>query len=104
VGDLIADFFTFILQLVITLIQLITYPINALISAGFPDIADNITGMADTLAEMLEFFPYVMTFFPVPVRALIAFIITAEIALLIVFQSSFHVTKIWKIIQRIKFW
>jgi len=97
--------FNFLLSLVVTIVQVVTYPINTLITASFPDLASQMSAMASTLHDMLAFLPWAFhSLFPPAVHTLLIFILVAELALIYVFQSSFYVAKIWKIVQRIKFW
>lgn len=104
IPGLISGFFTFFMTVLVTVIQVITWPLNQLIVSAFPDFAAQITSVSTTLSSMLGFFPYVLSFLPPGILTLLIFMIGTEIALMYVFQSSFLVAKVWKILQKIKFW
>lgn len=104
IPGLISAFFNFIMTILITVIQVITWPINQLITAAFPDFATSITNTVDSLGDMLTFIPYILSFLPPGILTLLIFMVGTEIALMYVFQSSFLVAKVWKIVQTIKFW
>ena len=89
---------------IVTVIQVVAYPLNQLLIDGFPSIATQLTNTADFLTQHLQALPYVLTFFPPGVVALLMFMLGVELLLMNVWQSSFFITKIWTIVQKIKFW
>lgn len=101
---LLLALFNFVMTALITAVQLICWPLNTLITSAFPDISAKITAVVSNLASVLNFFPYVLSWLPPGTTALLLFILGVEVALLAVFQSSFAVAKVWRIVQRIKFW
>jgi len=105
VGGAVVDAaWLFTLNLVVTIIQIICYPINQLVITAFPSIATYLTDMSTQLLSMLEFLPWLLTYFPWPARVLVVFIMSTELVLIVLFQSTYYVSKAWKIFQRIKFW
>jgi len=96
--------FNFLMTMLVTVIQVITWPLNELITVAFPDFATSITETADSLGDMLTFIPYILSFLPPGILTLLIFMLGTEIALMYVFQSSFLVAKVWSILQRVKFW
>jgi len=104
IPGLISGIFNFIMTMLITVIQVITWPLNQLITAAFPDFATQITNVSTNLGDMLGFIPYLLSFLPPGILTLLIFMLGTEIALMYVFQSSFLVAKVWRIVQTIKFW
>jgi len=102
--DFLSPILNFLLTLLVTVIQVIAYPINQLILTTLPDLATYLTEIHDTLANALAAFPYILSFLPPGVLALIIFMLGVELVMMYVFQSSYYVSKIWGILQRIKFW
>jgi hypothetical protein len=101
---LIQAFFNFFMTVLVTVIQVITWPLNQLITAAFPSIATQITSVSTNLGSLLAFIPYILSFLPPGILALLLFMLGVEITLTYVFQSTFLVGKVWKIFQKIKFW
>lgn len=96
--------FTFFMTVLVTVIQVITWPLNQIITATFPDLATQITNVSTNLGSMLSYIPYILSFLPPGILALLLFIMGVELVLMSVFQSSYLVAKVWKILQKIKFW
>lgn len=101
---LLTGLFNFVMTLVITVIQVVTWPLNQLITANFPDLSQKITDVADLMGQLIGYIPYLLTWFPPGIPVLLLFMVGVEITLLYIFQSSYTVAKVWKIVQHIKFW
>lgn len=108
ISSIVSAFFSYcfhwLLVLLVSAVQLITYPVNVLMTNAFPTISDQITNVVVYLNQQLTFLPYALTFLPYGVSALLVFILGVEITFLYIFRSSFFVTKLWTIVRNIKFW
>lgn len=102
--DFLSPVLAFLMTLLVSAIQVICYPINQLVITALPDLSTKLTQTHDNLANALSAFPYLLSFLPPGVLALILFMLGVEVVMMYVFQSSFYVSKLWKIIQQIKFW
>jgi len=100
----ISAMFNFFMTVLVTVIQVITWPLNQLITSAWPSLASQITSVSTSLGDMLSFIPYVLSFLPPGILTLLIFMLGVEVTLMYVFQSSYLVAKVWKILQKIKFW
>lgn len=104
IPSFISAMFNFFMTVLVTVIQVITWPLNQIITTAFPDLAAKITATSTSLGDMLSFIPYILSFLPPGILTLLIFMLGVEVTLMYVFQSSFLVAKVWKILQKIKFW
>lgn len=96
--------FDIIIGLLATVIQLIVWPINAVITATMPDISSQITQVGTTLGNIFTSMGWAVGLIPAPVLAVLVFVVTCEIAKHTVFMSTHMVLKVWNVLQKIKFW
>lgn len=95
---------TWFLTVLVTAVQIFCWPINELVNTAFPSVGDYITNAVTYLSSYLAFFPWLLSFLPAGTGGLLLFILGVELVLLYVFQSSYYVAKLWKIVQTVKFW
>lgn len=96
--------FNIILKMVATLVQIICLPINTLIDSLLPDLSAKIQSITTTFSTLFQPISWLGTALPTIVTETLAFIMTIEIAKITIFRSSFILGRVWKIIQKIKFW
>ena len=108
IGALVTAFisacYTFFLSLLITIVQVVTWPVNALIYLAFPSFATQVAQVTDYLSNLLGYFPYALSFLPPGILTLLLFILGTEIVLMYMFQSTYYVAKLWRIVGKVKFW
>lgn len=104
VQDIIIGFFNFILSLIMTLVQIVCFPLNLLFSNIFPNFDEYIAMIYTGLDEAFNGLSWALSLIPPSIRGVLLFICTIELSLLVVMKSAHLTTKTWKLLQKIKFW
>lgn len=104
IGKLITTFFNFLLTIIMTIIQLICAPLNALFNNIFPDFSDKIASIGDALNIAYTNISWAISIIPPMVRETLLFIFTIELSILVIMRSTHATAKVWKILQKLKFW
>ena len=104
VAKLLNGFFGLLLKLVMTLVQIICLPINALFENVFPDFSEKLTLIDNGLTTAYSGLSFAINIIPPMVREVLAFIITIELGMLVVMRSTHMTSKVWSILQKLKFW
>lgn len=104
IAKLITKLFSFILTLVMTLVQIICLPLNALFSSVFPDFSTKVSDISNALTIAFSKVSWAISIVPPAVRSTLLFIFTIELALLAITKSTHATAKVWKILQKLKFW
>lgn len=104
IGALLSGLFNLILNLVATVLQVILLPVNALFNNVFPDLSTNITQVVNGFSEALSKIGWVLSIIPQPVKTALLLIFTIEVSILLIMKSTKLTSKLWKLLQKIKFW
>ncbi len=104
IGKLITALFNFILEIVMTIVQLICLPLNALFEGVFPDFADKVSSIQDALEIAFSGLSWAISIIPPMVRETLLFIFTIELSMLVIMRSTHLTAKVWSILQKLKFW
>ncbi len=104
IGKLISAFFNFLLSIIMTIVQLICAPLNALFSTIFPDFSSWLTNINNALKIAFSSLSWAISIIPPLVREVLLLIFTIELSLLVVMKSTHLTAKAWKILQKLKFW
>ena len=96
--------FNIIIGLLATVIQVVVWPVNAVITAVMPDVADKILEVGATLGNIFDSMGWAIGLIPPPVLAVLVFVVTCEIAKHTVFMSTHTLVKVWTVLHKIKFW
>lgn len=104
IGKLISSFFNFLLTIIMSIVQLICLPLNALFNGVFPDFSDKLTMIDSAFTNAFSNLSWAVTLIPPMVREVMLLIFTIELAMLVVMRSSHMTSKVWKILQKLKFW
>lgn len=104
IGKLITSFFNFLLTIIMTIVQLICLPLNALFNNVFPDFASKISGIQSALNSAFSTLSWAISIIPPGVRETLIFIFTIEASMLLIMRSTHLTAKVWKILQKLKFW
>lgn len=104
IGKLISMFFNFLLSIIMTLVQLLCLPLNALFNNVFPDFSSWITTIQQGLTTAFTGLSWSVSLIPPMVRSALLFIFSIELVMLAIMKSTHLTSKVWKILQKIKFW
>lgn len=96
--------FKLIINLLATVIQLICWPVNTLITNLLPDLSSKITQVTDTLNNVFNSITWALGLIPPVVTETILFILTIEIIKHTIYISTHTLVKVWNVLQKIKFW
>lgn len=96
--------FTIILNMVASVIQLICWPVNQLITAALPDLSIKITEVTATLSTLFDSINWALGLLPSVVVETLLFILSVEIAKHTIYISTHTLIKVWNVFQKIKFW
>lgn len=104
IAKLITALFSFILEIVMTLVQIICLPLNLLFENVFPDFSTQLTTINSALTTAYTGLSWAISIIPPTVRTVLLFIFTVELSILVIMRSTALTSKVWKILQKIKFW
>lgn len=96
--------FNIIIGLLSTLVQVICFPINAVISGAMPNLSDNITFVATHIPDYFSSIGYALSWLPTIFVNILIFIVSIEIAKYSIYFGTHGVLKVWNLFQKIKFW
>lgn len=92
------------LTLISTVVQVVSYPINLLISELFPSVSTWIVSVNNVLDTVFNAITWGLGLIPTPIIAVLIFIIAVEIGKHTVFLSTHLLLRIWNVFQKVKFW
>lgn len=93
-----------LVNLIATVIQLICWPINTIISNALPSFSDKILTITNTFNNVFESLSWAIGLIPPAVVECLLFILLVEVAKHTIFISTHILVKVWNIFQKIKFW
>ena len=96
--------FKIIIDLLATLIQIVVWPINIVISNTLPDLSDKILSVTNTLNSVFDAITWGLGILPNILVETLLFILLVEIAKHTIYVSTHTLIKVWNILQKIKFW
>lgn len=94
----------FLLNLVASIIQIVLIPINAIISATLPDLTSQISQVTNGISELFTGIGWALGLLPPGILPVLLFIITIEICKHTIWANAHAITKVWLVLQKIKFW
>lgn len=104
IGKLITAFFNFLLTIIMSVVQLICLPLNALFNGIFPDFSSYVNKIYSALNVAFSGLSWAVSLIPPGVRETILFIFTIELSILVIMRSSHMTAKVWNLLQKLKFW
>lgn len=104
IGKLITALFNFILKIVMSIVQLICLPLNAIFSNVFPSFDDYIKIINNGLNSAFSGLSWAISIIPPMVRQVLLFIFTIELSIVLIMRSTKLTAKVWNILQKLKFW
>ena len=93
-----------LLSLLMTIVNIVLTPINALIGTLFPNLSNYISGVMNLLAKLLNGIAYVSNFMPPLFKGLVIITLTTLIYYYMIYWSYTAISKAWALIQKIKLW
>lgn len=99
-----ATIFNLLINLLATIVQIICTPINTIITNTLPSVSSWITNASNGLNTIVGYMRWAIGILPPIVIEMISFILLVEVAKHTIFKSTHVLSKIWTIIQKIKFW
>lgn len=96
--------FNIIINLLATIIQLICWPINQIITSTLPDLSSKITEVTNVFSTAFNGLSWAVSAIPPQILSTLLFIITIEIAKHTIFTSTHTLIKVWNVLQKLKFW
>lgn len=96
--------FKIIINLLATVIQIVVWPINTVISNALPDLSDKILSVTNTLNTVFDSITWGLGILPPILVETLLFILLVEIAKHTIYVSTHTLIKVWNILQKIKFW
>lgn len=104
ISQLISSFFNFLLTIIMTIVQLICLPLNALFEGVFPDFSEKLTLIDNALESAYSGLSWSISLVPPLSKDVLLFIFTIELSMLAILKSSHMTSKVWNILQKLKFW
>ena len=104
IAKLITALFSFILEIVMTIVQVICLPLNLLFENVFPDFSTHLTTINNALITAYSGLSWAVSIIPPTVRTVLLFIFTVELSILVIMRSTHLTAKVWTILQKLKFW
>ena len=96
--------FNIIINMLASIIQIICWPINTLISSALPDLSNKITFVTNTIGTIFNSISWGLGLLPTAVVEALLFIVLVEIAMHTIYKSTHALVKVWNVLQKIKFW
>ena len=104
IGKLITTFFNFLLTIIMSIVQLICLPLNALFSGLFPDFSSKLQQIGEGLELAFSGVSWALSTVPTILADTLLFVFTIELSLLMIMRSTRMTSKVWSILQKLKFW
>ena len=101
---MIQAIFKFLLNILATLVQVVVWPINQIIVNALPDLSEKIQQVSNGFNSLFSGIGWALGILPSSVLSVLIFIVSVEIIKHTIFLSTHTLTKLWTILQKIKFW
>lgn len=96
--------FNIIINLLASVIQIICWPVNAVIVTTLPDISDKLLLVGNSLNGLFDTITWALGLVPQSIIEILLFILTIEIAKHTIYISTHQLIKVWNLLQKVKFW
>ena len=101
---MIQAIFRFLMNILATIIQIIVWPINQIVTATLPDISSKISEVTTGFNSLFGGIGWALGLLPPGILPVLLFILTVEIAKHTIYVSTHTLMKVWTVLQKIKFW
>lgn len=96
--------FSIILGILSSLIQIVMYPLNLVVSTTLPDISEKVVEVSNNISTLFSSLTWGLGLLPTSVIVTLLFILSVEIARHTIFISSHVISLVFEVIRKIKFW
>lgn len=96
--------FDFFLNALATLIQIVLSPINAVITQFLPDVSDKILQVTNTFNTVFDAITWPLGALPKSLIITLTFILIVEIGKVSIYVGTHSISKLYKLMQKLKFW
>lgn len=96
--------FNGIINLLATVIQIVVWPVNAIIVNALPDLTTQINQVSSGINTLFNGMGWSLGLLPPGILGVLTFILTVEIAKHTIYLSTHTLIKVWNVFQKIKFW
>lgn len=93
-----------ILTAITQIINLVCLPIDTLITNAFPDLTTSIDKGISGIDQLFSNISYALGFVPSSLIETLILILTLQIAFITLMISYHGITRVYNVIQKIKFW
>lgn len=93
-----------IIGMLATVLQILVWPINAILTTALPDLSNQLTSVTTVLNSVFDCLSWAMGLIPEPIQVTLVFIFTVEIAKHSIYLGTHAVIKLWNVLQKVKFW
>ena len=93
-----------LINMLASVIQIVCWGPNQLITATLPDLSSKITFVTNTIGSFFNSISWGLGLLPNAVVEALLFIVLVEIAMHTIYKSTHALIKVWNILQKIKFW
>lgn len=104
IGALISGLFDFILGLVGTLIQIVSWPVNQLITNAMPDISQGISTVSTGFSTVFGSMTWAISLVPQVLLWTFTFCYGLRLVVSTIGISTRGLIRVWNLFQKIKFW
>lgn len=101
---MIQAIFKFLLNILATVIQTVTLPINLVLTKTLPDLSQKIVQVTNVFSNVFSGIGWALGLLPPGILPVLIFILTVEIAKHTIYVSTHTLMKVWTLLQKIKFW
>lgn len=96
--------FNIIIDLLATLIQIVMFPINSIITGALPDLSSRILDTTNMLTDVFSNMYWALDLIPDFLTGVLIFVITCEISKHTIYIGTHVIIKVWNLFQKLKFW
>ena len=93
-----------IINLCATIVQLVMLPFNTLLYKLLPDLSGKIVELNNLFGNVFNSMSWALGLVPLSLLSILLFIVSIEVIKTQTYISTKAITKVWALIQKLKFW
>lgn len=94
----------FLLNLAGSIVQIVLIPYNLIFTNVLPDLTQQINQVVNGISQLFIGIGWALGLLPPGILPVLVFIITIEICKHTIWANAHAITKVWLVLQKIKFW
>lgn len=94
----------FLLNLAGSIVQIVLIPYNMIFTNLLPDLTQQINQVVNGISQLFIGIGWALGLLPPGILPVLVFIITIEICKHTIWANAHAITKVWLVLQKIKFW